>query len=176
MQIVKNENNHKIVVIPDVIFKNRKKIDWSAVEDYLNKYLGEIVTIAETQDIVYIGNRFPDEYKGSQYTKRLKGSNAKAKANAAQAIPEMIEIATDRTFQSNRESKHSSDAGNGWYYYRTYFAMPVYEGEKKTNIYNIYSACLLVNCALNGNLYLYDLVDIKKETSTPLKNYEIAKW
>lgn len=176
MKIVMDENGHKIVVIPDIIFKNRQNIDWSEVEDYLKRYLGEIITIAETQDVVYIGNKFPDEYKGSQYTKRLKGSSAKAKANAAQVIPEMLEIATDKTFHNNRKDKHSSDAGQGWYYYRTRFAMPIYEGERKTDTYNIYSACLLVNCALNGNLYLYDLVDIKKEASTPLKNYEIAKW
>ncbi|MCD7865808.1 MAG: hypothetical protein LUG54_07315 [Clostridiales bacterium] len=65
MKIVMDENGHKIVVIPDIIFKNRQNIDWSEVEDYLKRYLGEIITIAETQDVIYIGNKFPDEYKGS---------------------------------------------------------------------------------------------------------------
>ncbi|MCD8325796.1 MAG: hypothetical protein LUC90_03650 [Lachnospiraceae bacterium] len=110
MQIVMDENGQKIVVLPDIIFKNRQNIDWSAVEKYLKKYLGKIVTIIETQDVVYIGNKFPDEYKGSQYTKRLKGSSAKAKANASQAILEMLEIATDKTFHHNRKDKHSYDA------------------------------------------------------------------
>lgn len=45
----------------------------------------------ETGDIIYIGIDFPDEYKGSMYTKRLKGTNAKAKANAAQGILEMLQ-------------------------------------------------------------------------------------
>lgn len=38
--------------------------------------------IVETKDIVYIGINFPDEYKGSKYTRHLKGASAKAKANA----------------------------------------------------------------------------------------------
>ena len=84
--IAQDDSGHKIVVLPDIIFKNRQNIDWYAVEKYLHKYVGEIVTIAETQDVIYIGNAFPDEYKGSRYTKRLKGSYAKAKANAAQGI------------------------------------------------------------------------------------------
>lgn len=38
----------------------------------------------------------PDEYAHSEYTRVLKGANAKAKANAAQGIPELIEIATEK--------------------------------------------------------------------------------
>lgn len=169
VQIAKDTAGHNIVVLPGIIFKNKQDIDWNAVEEYLQKYVGEIVTIAETKDIVYIGIDFPDEYKGSKYTKRLKGANAKAKANAAQGITEMVEIATEKRFTENRKDKHATDAGNGWYYYTTRFAMPVYENDLKTDTYNIYSACLLINHTKFGKMYLYDLVDIKKEASTPLK-------
>lgn len=62
------------------------------------------------------------------------------------------------------------NAGNGWYYYTTRFAIPIYENDIKSDIYNIYSACLLINRTKFGKMYLYDLVDIKKEASTPLKN------
>ncbi|MCD7982182.1 MAG: hypothetical protein LUF32_07725 [Clostridiales bacterium] len=172
MKIVMDEKGHKIVVIPDIIFKNRQNIDWSAVEDYLKRYMGEIVTIAETGDIVYIGQKFPDEYTGSKYTKRLKGTNAKVKANAAQAIPEMLEIATEKDFHENRKDKHFSMAKKGWYYYKTRFALPVYADEQKTEIYNFYSARLLVNRTSYGKLFLYDLLDIKKEASNPLKDYK----
>ncbi len=172
MQIVTDKNGHKIVVLPEVIFKNKHSIDWNAVEKYLKKYVGEIVTIAETQDIIYIGNEFPDEFSGSKYTKRLKGSNAKVKANAAQAIPEMLEIATEKEFHANQKDKHSFMAGKGWYYYKTRFAMPTYDNEIKTDIYHIYSARLLINCTAFGKMYLYDLLDIKKEASNPLKDYK----
>ncbi len=33
----------------------------------------------------------PKEYTGSKYTNSIKGTNAKAKANAATGIPELIE-------------------------------------------------------------------------------------
>lgn len=169
LQVTKDTAGHNVVILPGIIFKNKQKIDWNAVEEYLQKYVGEIVTIAETSDIIYIGIDFPNEYKGSKYTKLLKGSNAKAKANAAQGVMEMLEIATEKRFRTNRKDKHATDAGSGWYYYTTRFAMPVYENDVKTDIYNVYSACLLINCTKLGKMYLYDLVDIKKEASTPLR-------
>ena len=169
IQIVKDTAEHKIVVLPDIIFKNKQNIDWNSVEKYLQRYVGQIVTIAETEDIVYIGVDFPDEYKGSNYTRHLKGTNAKAKANAAQGIMEMVKIATEKRFCENRKDKHSTNAGNGWYYYTTRFAMPIYENDIKLDTYNVYSACLLINRTKFGKMYLYDLVDIKKEASTPLK-------
>ena len=46
----------------------------------------------------------------------LKGTIAKAKANAAQAIPEMIEIATSKTFEDNKKNKHSRHASSGKMY------------------------------------------------------------
>jgi hypothetical protein len=168
IQIAKDTEGHNIVVLPGIVFKNKQNIDWDAVEQYLQRYVGEIVTITETSDIVYIGTFFPDEYKGSNYTKHLKGANAKAKANAAQGITELLEIATEKRFKENKKEKHSEKAGKGWYYYTTRFAIPIYQNELKTGIYHVYSACLLINHAENGKMYLYDLVDMKKEASTPL--------
>ena len=60
---------------------------------------------ADTKDVVYIGSDLPDEYTGSKYTYSLKGTAAKAKANAAQGIPEMLEIAAGRQFKQNQEKK-----------------------------------------------------------------------
>ena len=37
----------------------------------------------------------------------------------------------------------------------------------KTENYNIYFGCLVVNCTGKGKMYLYDLVDIKKEAGNP---------
>lgn len=112
---------------------------------------------------------FPGEFAGSKYTRKLKGARAKAKANSAQGLREMIEIAANRTFRENHKEKHNSDAGSGWYYFITRFALPIYENEMKTDEYNVYKGCLVVNCTLGGKMYLYDLVDIKKEASNPFK-------
>ena len=133
------------------------------------KYVGETVEMTQTGDMIYIGKKFPDEYASSKYTRRAKGARAKAKANAVQGVREMIEIAIEKTFRENHKEKRSSDAACGWYYYTTRFALPIYDNEKKTGDYNVYNGCLVVNCTSSGKRYLYDLVDIKKEASNPLK-------
>ena len=60
-------------------------------------------SIANTKELVYIGTDLPDEYATSNYTYRLKGTSEKAKANAAQGILEMIEIATEKYYEENRK-------------------------------------------------------------------------
>lgn len=169
VKIAEDSDGNKVVLIPEIIFKNRQNIDWNAVEKYLQKYIGDIITIAATEDVVYVGTDFPDEYKGSKYTRQLKGSNAKAKANAVQGIKAIVENAVNKKFQKNKRGKHFYNAGKGWYYYTTRFALPIYKNEERTKNYNIYSACLLVKHSENGRMYLYDLVDIKREASNPLR-------
>ncbi|MFR1307861.1 MAG: hypothetical protein ACLSCO_02515 [Gallintestinimicrobium sp.] len=46
---------------------------------------------------IYIGTDFPGEYAHSKDTKALAGANAKAKANAAQAIGELIRTAVNKS-------------------------------------------------------------------------------
>jgi hypothetical protein len=168
-QILRNNSGNNIVVIPNIIFTNKQNINWEKIETYLEQYVGSIIVIENTRDTIYIGKNFPDEYTGSKYTRTLKGARAKAKANAVQCLPELLKIASDKIFSINKKQKHTSDAGNGWYYYTTRFALPVYENSVKTGEYNIYKGCLVINHASNGKMYLYDLVDIKKEASNPLK-------
>lgn len=172
MEIMQDEYGSKVVVIPDIIFANKQNIDWDEVELYLEQYVGENVVVADSGDTILLGKDFPDEFAGSKYTRKTKGARAKAKANAAQGVRELIEIATNKIFRENHKEKHSVDAGNGWYYYVTRFALPIYENEKRTEQYNVYTACLVVNCTLGGKMYLYDLVDIKKEASNPLKTIQ----
>ena len=169
LQLITDEQKKKIVVLPSVIFKNKQNIKWNDVEIYLKKYVGTVVRVLETGDYIHIGKKFPNEFTGSKYTRTLKGARAKAKANVVQGIEEIIEIATDKRFKENYKSKHTSDAAKGWYYYTTRFAMPIFENDKKSDDYNVFSACLIVNHASNGKAYLYDVVDIKREACNPLK-------
>lgn len=96
INIITNLKGNRIVLINDIIFKGKRAVNWDDVKNYLEIYVGEFYEIAETNDIVYIGKELPDEYTGSRYTYSLKGANAKAKANASQGIPEMLEIATGK--------------------------------------------------------------------------------
>ena len=93
----------------------------------------------ETCEKIYIGNDFPDEFCHSKDKIRLKGANEKAKAK------------------------------KGWYRYDTRFGIPVYDESGEIKRYNIFKARMLVRCDEKKNLYLYDIVQIKKETSTPLE-------
>ena len=165
--VIQDVDGNNIVFINDIIFKGKRSITWPDVEEYLRQYVGEFYSIAETGDIVYIGTDLPDEYAGSNYTKHIKGTVAKAKANAAQAIPEIIEIATSKTVEENNKEKHSRNAKNGWYRYDTRFALPVYDESGEVERYNVFSARLLIRHAASGKMYLYDVLEIKKETSKP---------
>ena len=71
------------------------------MEKYLKRFVGEYYSIIETSDMVYIGSDLPDGFSGSNYTKKLKGALAKAKANAAQGLPELIEIASKKLCTSS---------------------------------------------------------------------------
>ena len=50
------------------------------------------------------------------------------------------------------------------------FALPVYDDKTgKVARHNIYSASMLIRHANDGRKYLYDILAIKKETSSPLE-------
>lgn len=98
----------------------------------------------------------------------LKGARRKAKALAAQGIPEMIRFAENPRWEENRENKHRKDAKYGWYRYDVRFGIPVYaERTKYIERYNVFKAILLVKHAEDDKKYLHDLITIKKETSSP---------
>ena len=165
ISIVKDVDGNSIVIINDIRFKGKRSVNWKDVKEYLEEYVGEVYTIAETKDVVYIGKDLPDEYTGSRYTENLRGANAKAKANASQGIQEMLHIATGKHFRTNTAEKHRRNAKYGWYRYDSRFALPVYDGSGEIERYNIFHASLLIRHAAGGKMYLYDIIDIKKETS-----------
>ena len=158
--------NKKIAYIENVIFLNKQNIEWSQVEQYLKSYIGTIYVVTETEDVINIASDFPNEFAESKYTKRLRGNIAKAKANASQVIGKMIVLATNRRWVENKDEKHKKNAEKGWYRYDTYFAMPVQGSDENEKRINVYRATLVVRISLKG-LFLYDVINIKKEASKP---------
>ena len=169
VSVIQDIDGNNIVVINDIRFKGKRSINWKEVRAYLKEYVGDFYKVASTGDAIYIGSDLPSEYSGSVYTKRLNGAVAKAKANATQGIPEMIEISTGRYFRENNKGKHNWSARNGWYRYNSYFALPVYGDNGVIERYNVFHTSLIIRHANDGKMYLYDIIDIKKETSTPLE-------
>jgi len=165
----------KTVFIYDIKFKGRKQIEWNEVEKYLKRYVGEFYTVEASNEIIYIGKDLPDEYANSNYTRILKGNNAKAKANAAQGIPELLEIASNKQFEENRKEKHDKDARFGWYSYDSRFALPVFGQNGEIEYYNVFRAALLVRHDQDGRKYLYDIMKIKKETRTLFQSEDLTQ-
>jgi len=167
VSIIRDTDDNKIVVIHDIRFKGKRRICWEDVEEYLKEYIDEFYEIAETKDLVFIGKDLSDEYSSSIYTRTMKGAIAKAKANAAQGIPELIEIANNKRFDENKNIKHKKDAAFGWYRYDSRFALPIYSENGEIARYNVFHAVILIRHDRDGTLYLYDIINIKKETSNP---------
>ena len=154
--------------ICEIIFTGKQKIPWDKVEDYLKRYIGTRHIVKEYRDIIEIAGDFPDEYTESLYTKKLRGALAKVKANAAQIIDKLIVHATNRRWVENKAEKHKQNAGEGWFRYDTYFSMPVRGNDETEDRINRYIATLIVRKTEKG-LFLYDIINIKKEASTPLE-------
>ena len=95
------------VAIDSIIFNNKQNIPWNEVEKYLKRYIGGKYKIKGYDDIIIVPGDFPDEYSESKYTKKLRGAVAKAKANAVQRIPEIIENAVNRRWVKNKNPKHN---------------------------------------------------------------------
>ena len=168
VEIVTDSEKKKIVKIHDIRFKGKRSIDWRQVREYLKDYVGVAYEIAETKDIIYIESDLPDEYAGSKYTHKLMGTLAKTKANAAQGIPELLETAGNKRFMENRDQRHIRNARYGWYRYDAYFELPVYDEDGEIERYNRFRATMLIRHSADGKKYLYDMLDIKKETSNSL--------
>ena len=139
ISVIKDVKGNQIVIVNDIRFKGKRNIDWDEVEQYLKQYVGEFIEIAGSKEIIYIGSDLPDEYSGSNYTAKLKGALAKAKANAAPGIPEMIESAENRRFQENLERKYNKNAKYGWYRYDSRFAIPIFDENKYVLRYNVFN-------------------------------------
>lgn len=161
--IREDENHNRIVQINEIIFKGKQHIDWDAVRTYALRYIDAIYVISSDGASIHLDKKFADEFAGSIDTKRLRGASAKAKANALQATPELLQISCSPRYIQNYEAKHAHDAKLGWYRYDSRFSLPVYENDQIIR-YNVFKITMLIRHAEDGRKYLYDMVNIKKET------------
>ncbi len=169
VEVIHDVDGKSIVVIHDIRFKGKRREEWDEIENYLKQYIGQCHEIAETAEKVYIGKEFPNEFAHAKDKTMLKGPNAKAKANASQAVGELIQIATNKSSAPDYNAKHKNRAKFGWYRYDTRLALPVYNNDDELVSYNIYKLRMLVRLDSDGKKYLYDFLRTKKETSSPLE-------
>lgn len=140
--------------------------DYKKVAEYIGRHIGEVYTVIESGQRVYIGEDLPSEYTQSEYTKRLLRKNPatlNAKKRAVDALGDMIEIASGRRWEKAKHT-HNKDAKFGMYRYNSRFAFAVNGGNGVRNV-RAYDVELLIRNASDGKKYLYDIVNIKKNTA-----------
>ena len=102
------------------------------------------------------------------YTERSKNTNPITKIYG-------FRFATDKEFEANRKERHNRDAKFGWYRYISRFALPVFDENGEIERYNVFHVSLLIRHAADEKMYLYDIMAIKKETSTPFQSEDFTK-
>lgn len=159
----------QVVWIEDNILKENKNNlpVHQYIADYISKHIGDVYTIIESGKSVYLGEDLPGEYTQSKYTQGLKKRKGilSAKNRGASDLGGMIEIATNRRWEKTNHT-HNKDAKYGIYRYDTRFGFPVKDANGNVIGANIYTAELLIRNASNGKKYLYDVVNIKKDTTS----------
>lgn len=72
IDIIKDADGKSLVLINDIRFKSRRRLDWDTIEEYLKEYIGKYYEIQETSERIYIGSDFPDEFSHYKDTKKFK--------------------------------------------------------------------------------------------------------
>lgn len=165
--VITEPTGKKFVLINDIRFKGKTREEWKEIEEYLKEYIGKYYEISETAEKIYVGKDFPDEFTHGKDKIVLKGPNLKAKANAAQAVGKLIQIANNKSGSEDFKERHGEKAKFGWYRYDTRLALPIYNTEGELQRYNIYKLRMLVRHDEDGKLYLYNFLRTKKEMSSP---------
>lgn len=170
MRSIKYANGNAVVWIEDDVLKGNKLPVHQAVANYLVHHIGDVYTIIESGQKVYLGKNLPSEYTQSEYTKKLlkKPGILKAKNKALPNLGEMIEIATNRRWAKDKGSG-KKDAKYGVYKYDTRFAFPVLDSKGNKVRAKAYDATLVIINSSDGKKYLYDLVTIKENTSVSVE-------
>lgn len=169
---LKQTSDGKDYVMVKNAMTNAELKNHQAIANYIAQHIGEVYTIIESGQKVYIGKDLPNEYTHSRYTQNILNSNRhKAKNKAVSNLGEIVEIATNRRWEKTTHT-HNKDAAYGMYRYDTTFAFPV-KGVPKT--YKAYDAELLIRNASDGKKYLYDIVAIKENTGLALDLNEKAR-
>lgn len=156
-----------VVWLENSSLTNKELNNHKTVANFIAQHIGEVYTILESGQKVYIGPDLPSEYTQSRYTSLLRDTDRagfRAKRRAVDGLGEMIEIASNRRWEPTRHTQNK-DAKYGMYRYDSTFAFPVKAPDGSVQRVRAYDAELLIRNASDGKKYLYDIVNIKENTS-----------
>lgn len=164
---LKNVNGKSIVWIEHSDLTSKQLSNHDAVAAYIAQHIGEVYTIIESGQRVYIGDDLPSEYTHSKYTDSLRKRNPgalRAKNRAANELGLLIETATNRRWEKTKHA-HNKDAKYGVYRYDSTFAFPVKSNQGNTTGVKAFDVELVIRNASDGKKYLYDIVNLKENTA-----------
>ena len=58
VNVIEDLDRKKTVFIHDILFKGKRAVKWDEVEKYLRQYVGDICTIDDSNEVIYIGADF----------------------------------------------------------------------------------------------------------------------
>lgn len=140
------------------------KVDWTEVRDKLLKLVKIVVTIKENNAKVKFDKKFIKEFSASKYTQSANRKVKNIKANLVDNIVELVENSGHISIEVNNKNKHKTDSGYRWEKYKCLFRFNSLD-ERGNNISILYSCCIVIRCPNFNEKYIYDIVDIKKETN-----------
>ena len=162
-------NGKQVVWVEDNILKTNQGLpEHQFIANYIAEHIGDVYRIIESGQKVYIGEDLPNEYTQSKYTKKILQNNKnilKVKNRVVTEIGEIIEIASNRRWEKTKHNENK-DAKHGMYRYDTSFGFSTYDTNGNIVGANVYKAELIIRNASDGKKYLYDIMNIKKDTFT----------
>ena len=167
---LKTVNGKSVVWLEQSSLTNKELNNYKDVANFIAAHIGEVYTIVESGQRVYIGENLPSEYTHSKYTSYLRGADraaARAKNKAVDGFGELIETAANRRWEKTRHTQ-SKDAKYGMYRYDSTFAFPVNGENGKSRRVRAYDVELLIRNASDGKKYLYDIVNVKENATTQI--------
>ena len=169
----------QVVWIEKSTLTKKELNDYKAVANFISQHIGDVYTIIESGQKVYIGADLPVEYTQSKYTSYLHVRDRpglRAKNKAVDGLGELIETATNRRWEQTQHT-HNKDAPYGMYRYDSSFAFPVRRADGTVDNVRAYDVELVIRNGSDGKKYLYDIVNIKENTTVTLDllNREVRK-
>ena len=128
--------------------------------------------IVVIHDIRFKGRQAIEWSDVEKYLKQYVGE-----AHIIESTNDLVYIGVDlpEEYAHSNYTNTLKGAKYGWYSYVTRFALPVYGENGDIERYNVFRAILLVRHAEDKRLYLYDIMKIKKETSTHFQSEDLTQ-
>ena len=164
--IVESKKDGNIfVLIEENVFDAMMPDDkaYEYIKEFIAAEIGNNYKIFGEEKPVFIGKDLPNEFTQSEYTRQIKSKRLdllNAKNQVANNLDEALYISSFIEWGANRKKKHKHDAKYGFYKYSTTFGI-----KQKNDRVRLFKANMLIRHAEDGNMYLYDVVDIKKAGS-----------